>query len=237
MKNFEVKKFANDLELAKAAAAQWLDSVSKKPAQNIALSGGGIARSFFCEIAERSRAGKISLAQINFFWADERCVPPTDSESNFLLADELIFKPLKIPVEKIHRLRGEPEPSIAVAEANSEIEKVVREKNNGRPVLDFIFLGVGPDGHVASLFPNASNDVIECQTPFLHIENSPKPPPRRLSLSYAAIAAAKEVWVLASGKGKEQALSESVSENGKTPLARVLKSRTHTQIFTDVKFQ
>jgi 6-phosphogluconolactonase len=235
MEYFELRNFPDDGDLARAAAAQWLNSVSKKPAQNIALSGGGIARLFFREIAEGSAAKKISLAEINFFWADERCVPPTDSESNFLLADELIFKPLKISPNKIHRLCGELEPSIAVAEANLEIEKVVCEKNNGQPVLDFIFLGVGPDGHVASLFPNASNDVIECQTPFLHIENSPKPPPKRLSLSYAAIAAAKEVWVLASGKGKEQALSESVSENGKTPLARVLKSREQTRIFTDVQ--
>ena len=228
MEHFKLQNFPDDRELASAVATLWLDSVSKKPTQSIALSGGGIARSFFREIAEGSIAKKISLAEVDFFWADERCVPPSDPESNFLLADELIFKPLKISSKKIHRLRGELEPSAAVADADSEIQKFLP--------LDLIVLGVGPDGHVASLFPNASDETIHCKTPFLHIENSPKPPPKRLSLSYAAIAAAKEVWVLASGKGKEEALRESLSENGKTPLARVLKLRTQTQIFTDVKF-
>ena len=235
MHNLEVKNFSSDLELAQTAASLWLDSVSKNPSQSIALSGGGIARLFFREISERSLARKISLGQINFFWADERCVPPTDPESNFALANELLFVPLKIAPEKIHRLRGELEPSAAVAEANADISKTVSQKEDGHPILDFIFLGVGPDGHVASLFPNASDQIMNCKTPFLHVGNSPKPPPKRISLSYAAITAAKEVWVLASGKGKEQVLSESLSENGATPLARVLKSRAQTRIFTDIK--
>jgi 6-phosphogluconolactonase len=235
MSNFEIKKFSNDLDLAQTAANLWLDSVSKNRSQSIALSGGGIAKLFFREIAERSLARKISLSQIHFFWVDERCVPPTDPESNFALASELLFRPLKTAPEKIHRLRGELEPGTAVAEANAEIGKIIPQKSQGQPALNFIFLGMGPDGHVASLFPNATETTTNCQTPFLHIDNSPKPPPKRLSLSYAAIAAAKEVWVLASGKGKEQALAESLSENGKTPLARVLKLRAQTRIFTDVQ--
>lgn len=230
-----ITKFETDAELARAAANLWLDSVSKKPAQSVALSGGGIARLFFREIADGSLLRKISLAEVNFFWADERCVPPTDSESNFALADELLFAPLKIAPERIHRLRGELNPADSVAEANAEIEKVIREKSEGQPVLDFVFLGAGPDGHVASLFPNAALEIVNCRTPFLYVENSPKPPPQRISLSYAAIALAKEVWVLISGKGKESALAESLSENGQTPLARVLKSRTQTRIFTDIQ--
>jgi 6-phosphogluconolactonase len=235
MNRFELKTFANDSELAQTAVNLWLDSVSKTPAQSVALSGGGIARLFFREIAERSVAHKISLAEIDFFWADERCVPPTDPESNFALANELLFAPLRISSEKIHRLRGELEPATAAAEANGEILNVVPQKDQGQPMLDFIFLGLGPDGHVASLFPNASAEVVNCKTPFLQIENSPKPPPKRISLSYAAIAASKEVWVLASGKGKERAMAESLSENGQTPLARVLKSRGQTRIFSDIQ--
>jgi 6-phosphogluconolactonase len=234
MSNFEIKKFSNDSELAQTAANLWLDSVFKNPRQSVALSGGGIARLFFREIAKRLVARKISFTEVDFFWADERCVPPTDPESNFALANEFLFTSLKISLDKIHRLRGELEPAAAVAEANSEIFKIVPQRNQGQPMLDFVFLGLGPDGHVASLFPNASAEVVNCKTPFLHIENSPKPPPKRISLSYAAIIAAKEVWVLASGKGKENALAESLSTDGQTPLARVLKSRTQTRIFSDI---
>lgn len=235
MKHFELRKFANDRELAQTVAALWVDSISNYPSQSVALSGGGITRQFFREIVESSVARKISLADIDFFWADERCVPPTDPESNFALANELLFTPLKISPEKIHRLRGEMDFSTAVAKANAEILDVAPSGIQGQPLLDFIFLGVGPDGHVASLFPNASAETLNCNAPFLHIENSPKPPPQRISLSYAAISAATEVWILASGKGKEQAMSESLSENGQTPLARVLKSRAQTRIFSDIQ--
>ena len=93
---------------------------------------------------------------------------------------------------------------------------------NGQPVLDLIFLGMGEDGHVASLFPDAPPEILNCAGPFLAIENSPKPPPRRISLSYAAIAAARQVWALVSGAGKEAALRESLRPGGRTPLARVI---------------
>jgi 6-phosphogluconolactonase len=102
-------------------------------------------------------------------------------------------------------------------------------------VLDLIFLGMGEDGHVASLFPDALPKILNCASPFLAIENSPKPPPRRISLSYAAIAAAKQVWVLVSGAGKETALRESLRPGGRTPLARVLQLRSRTRIFCDFR--
>ncbi len=184
--------------------------------------------------AAQSITREISLAPVDFFWADERCVPPDNPESNFFLANTL-FASQKIPPEKIHRLRGESEPAIAVAEANAEIFKTVSQRKNGLPVLDLVFLGVGPDGHVASLFPDASLEVVSCQSPFLFIENSPKPPPQRISMSYATIAAAKEVWVLVSGEEKKRVLTESLTYQCQTPFARVLQSRSETKIFTDVK--
>jgi 6-phosphogluconolactonase len=98
-----------------------------------------------------------------------------------------------------------------------------------------IFLGMGEDGHVASLFPNASVEIVNGAKPFLAVENSPKPPFRRISMSYAIIAAAKQVWILASGAGKEAALRESLEPDGHTPLARVVRSRSHTKIFADIR--
>src|ERR1019366_7205980 len=134
----------------------------------------------------------------------------------------------------IHRIRGEDSPQAAVKTAEAEFRRVAG-KEAGAPVLDLIFLGMGEVGHVASLFPGAPPEILNCASPFLAIENSPKPPPCRISLSYAAIAVAKQVWVLVSGVGKETALRESLRPGGRTPLARVLQLCSRTRIFCDFR--
>ncbi len=103
-----------------------------------------------------------------------------------------------------------------------------------QPVLDLIFLGMGEDGHVASLFPGEPESLRADPSVYRAIANSPKPPPNRVTLGYPAIAAAREVWVLASGAGKEAALRESLQPDGQTPLAQVLQSRERTRVFTDI---
>jgi 6-phosphogluconolactonase len=94
---------------------------------------------------------------------------------------------------------------------------------------------MGEDGHIASLFPGAPAEIVHCPAPFLVVENSPKPPPRRISLNYAALAAATQVWVLISGAGKEKALRESLHLLGKTPLGRVIQLRKSTRIFSEIR--
>lgn len=234
MKNFDVRTFASADELAKAAAGEWLQLLSLGKPHCVALSGGRIAKAFYQEIVAIAQKQRDMLASVEFFWADERCVPPTDPESNFFLANEHLFSPLNIALGRIHRLKGELAPDKAVADGIREICRTARGNERGQPVLDLVILGMGEDGHVASLFPNAPNSVVEAVTPYLHVSESPKPPPNRLSLSYATIAAAKQVWVLAAGSGKQQALKESLCSTGTTPLARVVKSRKSTEIFTDV---
>src|SRR5208282_1519281 len=133
---------------------------------------------------------RISLRNVDFFWADERCVPPGHPESNYLLAKENLLQPLAIAPDKIHRLKGELPPAAAVAEANATIQRIAPKNSAGVPVLDVIFLGLGEDGHIASLLPNAPASAVHAQAPYLRVANSPKPPPDRISLSYAAIAAA-----------------------------------------------
>jgi len=82
--------------------------------------------------------------------------------------------------------------------------------------------------------PNLPEDAAASQSPYLRIEKSPKPPPDRISLSYAAIAAAKNVWMLASGEGKQDALHQSLQVDSATPFGRVIQSRAHTLIYTDI---
>jgi 6-phosphogluconolactonase len=239
--NVELLSFPGPDALAVAAAGAWVDEVESAnrvgKSYCVALSGGRITEKFFISTAEKALARKVSFGRVHFFWADERCVPPDDPESNYNLADDLLFEPLKIAEEQIHRLRGELPPEEAVAKANSEIAEIVTSEN-GQAVLDLIFLGMGEDGHVASLFQNAwfdSKKNAKCNEPFIFVPNSPKPPPRRISLTYKAIIAARQVWVLASGAGKEDALKKSLSAEGQLPLGQVMMNRKKTKIFTDIQ--
>jgi 6-phosphogluconolactonase len=233
LSNFERLSFSTDVELARCAAEQWLRLVAQSNSRGekhlVALSGGRITKAFFAALTDLAPKLGIRLDQVHFFWADERCVPPTDPESNFAMADQLLFRPLKIHPGQIHRLRGETEPQVAVESAIFELNALAPKSATGTPMFDVIFLGMGEDGHVASLFPNASAEVINCPAPFLHIDNSPKPPLRRISLSYQTLAAAREVWTLISGAGKEKAFQDSIA--GMTPLGRVLQQRNHTKLW------
>ena len=244
MPNPELISFPNADELAKAVAVAWLEEVAAAAhagrAHCVALSGGRITQKFFAAVVELLREGRRagnpnfrdgnmpSLPNVHFFWADERCVPPTDAESNFRMADELLFQPLGIAPEKIHRICGELPPAAGAELAARELAAVA-------PRLDLVLLGMGEDGHVASLFPGEGEVDGASPAVFRAVMNSPKPPPNRVTLGYAAIAAAGQVWVLASGAGKEAELRESLSPAGRTPLARVLRSRSDARVFTDIR--
>jgi len=241
MERFELLSFANADELACAAAGAWLQEIEAANGRGlnfcVALSGGRIASRFFSQTVEQARQQKVSFHGVHFFWADERCVPPTDPESNLKLANEFLLEPLKISRNHIHRIQGEKAAQAALKIAEEELRHFVSKSNQeGQPVLDLVFLGMGEDGHVASLFQNAmktpGNDA-KSNSSFLWVEDSPKPPPQRITLGYNAIAAAKSVWVLASGSGKEAALERSLK--GETPLGRVIQSRKETKIFSDIR--
>src|SRR5438046_2880920 len=105
MQNFELVRCANPEELAATAAKAWLDEIVRAnrvtASHDVALSGGRITQKFLAAVVEQ--ATKVSLSQVNFFWADERCVPPSDAQSNFKLVNDGLFVPLKIAPDKIHR--------------------------------------------------------------------------------------------------------------------------------------
>src|SRR4051812_18825865 len=208
--NVELKRFGSDIELANAAAVEWLSQLELSRTRSVALSGGRIAKTFFQLTATRGQKKLELFRNVEFFWADERCLEPTDPESNFYLADLHLLQPLQISSAKVHRLYGELDADTAVANAITTIARVVPSNGRNLPALDLVILGMGEDGHVASLFPNTPKEIASPQTPFVHFWNSPNPPLNRLSLSYAMLVAARDVWVLATGKGKEQALTESL---------------------------
>lgn len=232
----EIFHFASADELASAAARRlvsWVgDALTRRTPFVIALSGGRIARPFYeAVVAESARAGA-TWTHVRFCFADERCVPPDHAESNFAGAQTHLFAPLGLAPGQVLRLRGEIEPAAAAVEAGRALRQLAPVEN-GLPVLDLVWLGMGEDGHVASLFPNAGAEIEESRAVYLPVVGS-KPPPRRLTLTFAMLAAARDVWVLATGPGKEAALAESFQPGGQTPLARVLRSRTRTIVFTDL---
>lgn len=236
MAKFELEFFESDLELAGHAAgecAAMLEAAAEDKPFGLALSGGRIAQRFFSSLAIEIRNRRLNLDRVHFIWADERCVPPGHAESNFGIARQLLFDPLEVNPTHVHRIRGELEPTEAAKVAAGELMTVLGSGEDGQPVLDLILLGMGEDGHVASLFPGEPPELATDSAVYRAVVG-PKPPPNRVTLGYGPIRRARNVWVLASGAGKETALRESMTMAGTTPLARVLASRDFTRIFTDL---
>ena len=232
--------FPNDDHLAAAVAEQWLSVIASAQQAGrkhlVALSGGRITKKFFAATVAQAAQWKLAFDGVEFFWADERCVPPTDVESNYRLADENLFRLAGVKPSAIHRVRGELSPTEAAQAASADLIATTETRSGTMPVLDLVLLGMGEDAHVASLFPDNAITAQDSESVFLAVANSPKPPPNRVSLGHGAIAAARDVWVLASGAGKQTALCESLSPTGRTPLAQVIQNRATTKIFTDISF-
>ena len=214
--------------LADTAAREWLEALPSTGPHHAAFSGGRIAETFYEAITMIARERKLSLTQVHFFWADERCVSPDHPESNYRLLRARLLQPLSIPESHVHRIKGELEPVAAAREASVEFVQVA----NGP--LDFVFLGMGEDGHVASIFPG--DPLTESPTEhYRPIFKALKPPPRRITLAMHALVAARNVWVLASGAGKEETLGKSLARGSATPLGHLLERREFTSVLSDIR--
>lgn len=230
---FTLHRFGTAAELVHSAGARWIAELSRNPTLSTSFLGGRVATAFFRELVRRVREAGTDVSRAHFFWGDERCVPPEHADSNYRTAAEEFLVPLGIAAEQIHRVHGELDPTEAARTAEEELRRVVGGGEDGTPALDIVILGMGEDGHVASLFPGAGDAVTHSEKLYLPVIG-PKPPPRRVTLTHKGLVAARQVWVLASGAGKERALGESLADGGVTPLARVIQSRVKTDIYTDI---
>ena len=234
---FPILKFSSSQILAEAAARHFIDAIPDRAPMHVALSGGRIAKSFYDAIVKAVAAESRNVDHIHFFFADERCVPPTDPESNFITARQSLFDPLHIRAEQIHRIHGETDDTYAAKEAEAELCRIAPMDPSGQPILDLVILGMGEDGHTASLFPGEPESLIK-DTAVYRAVTAVKPPPRRITLGYSPIKAARQLVVLASGKGKEtilrQVLKEISEASPKLPLARVLHGHENAVIFSDI---
>ena len=200
---------------------------------HIALSGGTTPGLTY----ELLGAEPDALSDTHVWFADERCVPPDDEESNYLLAERTLLGPARIPAERVHRMQGELGPKQGAAAYAQELAGVVPgangEAGGGPPVLDVVVLGIGPDGHVASLFPGAATLDAGEQAVVLGVSDSPKPPPERITLSLAVLRAARGCLLLATGASKSDAVSAMLGEPTPHVPASLLRRERLTAIVDD----
>ena len=183
----------------------------------IALPGGSVATTFFPRLARAA----LDRARTHVFWCDERGVPPEDPDSNYGLARSLWLEPAEVPDSCVHRMRGE---TAALEQTARDYQGELWRVLGDPPRLDVALLGVGPDGHVASLFPG-HRLLEETDRWVAALDDAPKPPPRRLTLTLPALAAARLVVVAAFGAGKAEVIHAALEEApSPLPVARVARS-------------
>jgi 6-phosphogluconolactonase len=167
-------------------------------AYHLALSGGKTPSILFSLLAEKfSKA--IPWHKVHFWWGDERMVSPDDRESNFGVVNELLFKRLAIAKENIHRINGEADPEIEMERYKMEIRSLVTEAK-GWPTFDLVMLGLGDDGHTASIFPNQMHLLESDQ--ITAIATHPLSGQKRITLTGKVINNAKRVAFLVTGESK-----------------------------------
>jgi 6-phosphogluconolactonase len=189
----------------------------------VALSGGSTPELMYRELAGSEYRKQVPWEQGEYFWSDERCVPPDHADSNFGLAECALLSKVPIPPERIHRMRGELEPEHAAAEYEEELRRAFRVAAPEVPRFDLLLLGLGDDGHIASLFPGSP--ALD-ETKRLAAANYVKKfNGYRLTLTLPVINAARNVVFLVSGEKKAPALRRVMRGGGASvPAERVRPS-------------
>jgi 6-phosphogluconolactonase len=205
-----MKLHINDTPAAVARAfADWLAELSSRTEKlTIALSGGSTPAILFRLLAEEYN-NQIDWTKLHFFWGDERCVPPDDEESNYKMTRELLFDKVAIPADNIYRIRGE-EPPEEEAERYANIIAGAVAQKNGLPAFDLIMLGMGGDGHTASIFPDQM-ELLESQR-WCEVATHPESGQQRVTLTGPVINNAQSVAFLVTGSSKTEKVDLILSE-------------------------
>jgi len=196
---------------------------------HLALSGGTTPKRAYELLADEP----IDWSRVELWFADERCVGPEDEESNYRLASDTLLRGAPIPAEQIHRMQGELGPEEGARRYALELSQHATASAEELPVLDLIVLGIGPDGHVASLFPGAATLDAGEHAVCLGVSDSPKPPPERITLSLAVLRAAGRCVLLATGAGKSDAVNAMLAEPSRHVPASLLRRERLTAIVDD----
>jgi 6-phosphogluconolactonase len=221
-----------DAVAARAAAdiARALEHVcAERGVAHIALSGGTTPKRTYELLAEQP----VDWTGVHLWFADERCVGPDDAESNYRLAAETLLARAEIPPERIHRMQGELGPEEGARQYSLELSLEAPSSAEKMALLDLLVLGIGPDGHVASLFPGAATLDAGEHALCLGVHDSPKPPPERITLSLAVLRAGAHCLLLATGAGKADAIQAMLGEPSRHVPASLLRRERLSVIVDD----
>ncbi|OOF79394.1 6-phosphogluconolactonase [Rodentibacter caecimuris] len=195
---------------------------------HISLSGGSTPKLLFKTLAQPPYNTEIHWQNLHFWWGDERMVTVQNPESNYGEVQKLLFDHIQIPAENIHRIRGENEPHFELKRFQEELSAVISDG-----VFDWIILGMGTDGHTASLFPNQTNFDDEN---LAVIATHPESGQIRISKTAKLIARAKRITYLVTGKSKAEILKEIQTvpaENLPYPAAKIKAQNGITEWYLD----
>ena len=197
-------------EVAKAAAELFttavINAVSARGVARVAISGGTTPKAMFALLAAEPFAFQIPWDKLDLFWVDERCVPPDNADSNYRMTREALLSKVPLPADRIHRMEGELTPEVAAARYESTIRNAFRLEGAETPTFDLILLGMGDDGHTASLFPHTEglNDL----THIVIANHVPQKDTWRITLTSPVLNQGREVAFLIEGAAKAQVLHD-----------------------------
>jgi len=217
----DIKVFDNASEMAEELVEEFyrytkeLYELNKKV--NIAISGGSSPLYFYRRLASFNSISlkKIDWSKIHIFWVDERCVPPNHQDSNYGSANRLFLRTIDIPQENIHRIQGEKEPTEETLRYSEELKSNIPLRNS-YPSFDWIFLGLGDDGHTASIFSDQLNVLFSdsyCE-PVVH----PQTKQRRITLTGKVLINSRRISFLITGESKQKAVKEIINNEPSAKL-------------------
>lgn len=202
----KLQQFPDLDALSAAAADEFIAMVgATQTTFHVALSGGSTPKKLFDVLAQRGRDA-VAWDRVELWWGDERCVPPGHPDSNYGMAKQHLIDPLNLDPAKIHRLEGERPPIQAAA----DYERALVHALGAPPIFDLVWLGMGPDGHTASLFPHSAGVRDRTSYVIANEVDSPltKGPATRLTITLPVIDAARHVRFLVGGADKADTLAQ-----------------------------
>lgn len=202
-------------EAAKRIAAVVLLAVNAKGSANIVLTGGNTPRGVYQRLVREPYHDSIAWDRIRFFWTDERCVPPDSQESNYRMVRETLLDHVPAEEDCIFRIKGEEDPEEAAMEYHHLLSEFVTYQT---PCFDLSLMGMGEDGHTASLFPG--NPALEESSKLALAVTGPKPPAKRITMTLPALNSTRLAMFLVTGSAKAGALASALNpQPDETPPA------------------
>lgn len=220
-----VHRNAESLAAASAArlVTKLVDVQAAKGSASVVLTGGGVGIAMLEQLRRSPACDAVDWANVDIYWGDERFVPADDPERNELQARQALLDHVPVDPERVHAMApsdgpfGDDPEAAAAAYAELLDEHAQRSHHRGVPVFDLLLLGVGGEGHTASIFPE-SPAVYAVNSTVVAVRNCPKPPPTRISLTLPAIRRAAEVWVITAGEAKADAVALALSGAGEVQI-------------------